>query len=314
MDPLTQMVQLLRPKGFTWKGVEAGSDWLLRFPATAGISFCLVAAGSCRLDVPPQEPRRLGEGDYVLLAAPPCWTLSDGVPSDSIDVKTALAASQGRRKFVGRRGVAPIARLVGGHFSFDKANAGLLGGLIPAVVVIPSFEPGARRLRGVLDLIDDEARSSRSGRTLILERLLEIMLVEAIRHGAGVGEIRPGLLAGLGDRPVGATLRAMHADIRRGWTVAQLAAVARMSRSVFAERFTRIVGMPPIDYLLHWRMTLAKDALRRRTSSLAEVAFSCGYGSASAFSTAFSRTVGCSPAKYRSRKMIARTDKGSLDS
>jgi AraC-like DNA-binding protein len=124
------------------------------------------------------------------------------------------------------------------------------------------------------------------------------MLVEAIRHGSGgVGEVRQGLLAGLGDQN-SAALRALHTDIKRAWTVAQLADVAGTSRSVFAERFNRIVGMPPMDYLKHWRMALAKDALRSRDGCLAEIAFACGYQSASAFSTAFTRVVGCSPAQY----------------
>jgi AraC-like DNA-binding protein len=106
------------------------------------------------------------------------------------------------------------------------------------------------------------------------------------------------LVAGLGNRHVAAALRAMHGDVRRCWTVAQLASVAGISRSVFADRFSRVVGMSPMHYLLHWRMALAKDALRAGTSPLAQVAFACGYQSVSAFSTAFSRIVGCSPAKY----------------
>jgi AraC-like DNA-binding protein len=83
-----------------------------------------------------------------------------------------------------------------------------------------------------------------------------------------------------------------------GWTIARLAAVAGMSRSVFAERFSRTVGRPPIDYLLRWRMAVAKDALRARDRRLAEIAFACGYESVSAFSTAFTRTVGCPPSRY----------------
>jgi AraC-like DNA-binding protein len=281
-------VQLLRPTAFSWKAGEMMGDWSLRFRSHTGVSFCLVAAGSCRLELPGSEPRRLAEGDYIMLAAPPDWTLSDGAPVCGIDFED-----------IGRRDSASVTRLVGGHFSFDEANAGLLTGLMPPAIEIRSCEASAGRLRGILHLIDDEAASDRPGRELIVTRLLEIMLVEAMRHGAHRGgEIHPGLLAGLGDRYLAAALRALHADIRRSWTVAQLASEAGMSRSVFAERFSRIVGMPPIDYVRQWRMALAKDALRFGTSRLAEVAFACGYESVSAFSTAFSRSVGCSPAKY----------------
>jgi len=105
------------------------------------------------------------------------------------------------------------------------------------------------------------------------------------------------MLAGLRDPQIAPALRVLHADIRRPWTVADLAAAAGASRSVFAERFARVVGASPIDYLLHWRMALAKDGLRAGRR-LADVAFASGYNSASAFSTAFSRTVGCPPARY----------------
>jgi len=90
----------------------------------------------------------------------------------------------------------------------------------------------------------------------------------------------------------------MHGDPARGWTVAQLATKAALSRSAFYERFTRTVGLPPMEYLLAWRMAVAKSLLRRRDLGLAEIAERVGYGSASAFSTAFSRQVGQSPSSY----------------
>jgi AraC-like DNA-binding protein len=299
LDPLTQTARLLRPKALTWKQAERAGDWALRFPGNAGVAFCLVAAENCRLEMPGYDSRQLDQGDYLLLAAPPAWMLSNGEATACSDFEAARAGSDPHQTLVDRGGARPVTRLIGGHFGFDDANTALLTTLMPAMALIRSSEPGATRLRGVLGLIDDEALSDRPGRTLVLERLLEIMLVEAIRHSSGGGgELRQGLLAGLGDRQVAAALRALHADIGRQWTVAQLADVAGASRSVFAERFNRIVGMPPIDYLTHWRMALAKDALRSGDGRLHEVALACGYQSASAFSTAFSRVVGCSPARY----------------
>jgi len=91
----------------------------------------------------------------------------------------------------------------------------------------------------------------------------------------------------------------MHVDVGKPWTVAELAALSAMSRSSFAERFNRVLGMAPIDYLLRWRMALAKDRLRHGGESLAEIATACGYQSASAFSVAFTRTVGRPPSTYR---------------
>lgn len=106
------------------------------------------------------------------------------------------------------------------------------------------------------------------------------------------------MLAGLADPALSRALRKMHADVARRWTVAELGRVAGMSRAVFAERFTRTVGMPPMEYLLEWRIAIAKDALLRERAPLAEVAERIGYQSASAFSVAFSRHAGCAPSGF----------------
>ncbi|MES2531403.1 MAG: AraC family transcriptional regulator [Pseudomonadota bacterium] len=313
MDPLTQTLALLHPKGLAWKLAECAGDWAIRFPANGGVVFCLVAAGACQLQIAGMDERSLAEGDFVLLAGPPVWTLSDGAPVAPIDMQTARsvqpvqpeigrATSPDAPRRIGTGRAGPVTRLLGGHFSFGDANASLLRPLLPAVVQVHSREATAGRLRAVLDLLGDEVASERAGRTLMLDRLLEIMLVEAIRHGAlasGTSDVfDAGLLAGLADPQVAPALRAMHADVRRAWTVAQLADVAGSSRSVFAERFRSVVGLAPIDYLLQWRMALAKDALRAGRARLSEIAFACGYQSTSAFSTAFRRIVGRPPARY----------------
>ena len=111
------------------------------------------------------------------------------------------------------------------------------------------------------------------------------------RHAAG-------LLCGLADPRLAQALRQLHGDPAKPWTVAQLAKKAALSRSAFFERFTRAVGQPPMEYLLAWRMAVAKELLRGRELSIGQVAERVGYGSASTFSTAFSRCVGRAPGRY----------------
>jgi transcriptional regulator GlxA family with amidase domain len=123
------------------------------------------------------------------------------------------------------------------------------------------------------------------------------LLIEALRADQGK-EMPPGLLRGLADARVAEALRHMHGDPKRSWTVADLAHQAGMSRSAFFDRFTRAVGLRPMEYLLGWRMAVAKDLLRSRDIALDEVARRVGYGSASTFSTAFSRHVGQPPGRY----------------
>jgi AraC-like DNA-binding protein len=133
----------------------------------------------------------------------------------------------------------------------------------------------------------------------VLERLVEILLVEALRfRQASVESRERGLFAGLADPGLARALREIHVDAARRWTVAELARTAGMSRAVFAERFARKVGMPPMQYLLEWRMAMAKDLLRRERPPLVEVAERVGYQSASAFSTAFTRLTGTSPSQF----------------
>ncbi|WP_312015939.1 helix-turn-helix transcriptional regulator [Bradyrhizobium sp. JYMT SZCCT0428] len=106
------------------------------------------------------------------------------------------------------------------------------------------------------------------------------------------------MLAGLRDPALAGVLRALHSDVRAGWTVADLAKLAGMSRSAFAARFSETLGCAPMEYLSRWRMTLAQDALSRGGKSLDRLAEEMGYESASAFSTAFRRRVGCSPGTF----------------
>ena len=156
---------------------------------------------------------------------------------------------------------------------------------------------GVERLSALVRLVADESHEQRSGRELVLTRLVEVLLIEALRSSSRE-DAPPGLLRGLSDARLAPALRHMHGQLARSWTVAQLAKKAALSRSAFFERFTRTVGLRPMEYLLAWRMAVARDLLRRRELGIAQVAERVGYGSASTFSTAFSRHVGQPPSHY----------------
>ncbi len=172
-------------------------------------------------------------------------------------------------------------------------DASLMVSLLPAMVHVR----GVERLSLLVRLVGDESTAQRSGRDLVLTRLVEVLLIEALRSISG-DEAPSGLLRGLTDARVAPAIRQMHAQVARSWTVAQLAKTAGLSRSAFFERFTRIVGLAPMEYLLAWRMTVARDLLRRHDYGIAEIAERVGYGSASTFSTAFNRYVGQPPGRY----------------
>jgi AraC-like DNA-binding protein len=299
-DPLTEVIALLRPRAVFSRPVSGAGRWGVRYSAFGQPSFCAVLEGSCRLAVDGHRPLSLGAGDFVLLPATPGFTMSGFEPAglEHFDPHV-MSKVLGERRH-GTRGGRPDVRLLGGWFAFDSPDTALLVSLLPSLVHVR----GVERLSTLVRLVGEEAGERRPGRDLVLSRLVEVLLVEALRATPGE-DSPPGLLRGLADPRLALAIRQMHGQLARSWTVAQLARTAALSRSAFFERFMRVVGRPPMEYLLAWRMVVAKDLLRRDELGIAEVAERVGYGSASTFSTAFSRHVGQSPSRF------ARSDGGT---
>jgi AraC-like DNA-binding protein len=292
-DPLTDIIALLRPRAVFAKGIGGAGRWGVRYSAFGQPGFCAVLEGRCRLAVDGLAPVTLEQGDFVLLPATPAFTMSgfDPVTPRRIDPHLLPAPAEEVRH--GRADGPPDVRLLGGYFVFDSPDAGLLVSLLPRMVHVR----GVERLATLVRLVGEEAGQDGVGKDLVLARLVEILLIEALRTLQGASA-PAGLLRGLADPRVAVALRQMHGEPDRGWTVAELASEAGLSRSAFFDRFTRAVGVRPMEYFLGWRMALAKDLLRRQKLGLDEVARRIGYGSASTFSTAFSKHVGQSPGRY----------------
>jgi len=294
MDPLSDVIALLRPNAVLSKPITGRGKWGVRYPAYDAPGFAIVLTGRCWLAIEQAPPILLDRGDVVLLPSSPAFALLSapgakcvaGRPSDK---EVRYGDPNGKPDFL----------MLGGTFQLAPVNAPLLLALLPRMIHIRASEGHAGRLADIIGLIMDECAADRPGREMILERLLEIMLVECLRWtGLGHDSLPAGLLAGLRDPTLAGVLRAMHSEVRAGWTVAKLAKLAGMSRSAFAARFSITLGCAPMEYLSRWRMTLAQDALSRGGKSLDRVAEETGYESASAFSTAFRRRVGCSPGSF----------------
>lgn len=292
-DPLSEVIALLRPRTVFSKIISGAGRWGVRYSAFGQPSFSAVLEGGCRLAVDGEAAVSLEAGDFVLLPATPGFTMSgfEPVRPERIDPKLTPAPAGEVRH--GTRGGRPDVRLLGGYFVFDSPDAALLVSLLPALVHVR----GVDRLSVLVRLVGEEASERRSGRDLVLARLVEVLLIDALRSISGE-DAPPGLLRGLADARLAPAMRLMHGQLARPWTVAALAKPAGMSRSAFFERFTRSVGMPPMEYLLAWRMAVAKDLLRGHDLAITEVAERVGYSSASTFSTAFSRHVGQPPSRY----------------
>lgn len=291
-DPLSDIIGLLRPRAVFAKGISGAGRWAVRYAEFGKPSFCTVLEGRCRLAVNGQEAITLEAGDFVLLPATPGFVMSGFEPATPVLMDPDAAGADGEVRHGASDGPADV-RLLGGYFAFGSPDAALLVSLLPALIHVR----GAGRLSTLVKLVAGEAFAERPGRDTVLARLVEVLLVEALRSTPGEGA-PPGLLRGLADARVAAAMRGMHGEPARPWTVAQLAKAASLSRSAFFERFTRAVGLPPMEYLFAWRMAVAKDLLRARQLAVEEVARRVGYGSASTFSMAFSRHVGQPPGRY----------------
>lgn len=298
MDPLTNIIALLRPHAAFSKPITGRGTWGVHYAAYAAPSFCIVLEGQCWLTVEGETSQRLERGDYLLFPSMPAFTLASG---PGVDCAPGIPSETGVRH--GDLEGSPDFRMIGGTFQIELANAALLG-LVLEKIHIRSAECDTSRLTRLIDLIMDEYAAERPGRDMILDRFLEVMLVESLRWRSLSPESLPaGLLAGMRDASIASALRAMHSDVQHGWTVAELAKQACMSRSAFAARFAMTIGCAPMEYLARWRMSLAQDALSRGSKSLDRLAEEIGYESASAFSTAFRRRIGCAPGAFaRSRQ------------
>jgi len=292
-DPLSEVITRLRPSTVFSKAISGAGRWGVRYSAYGQPSFCAVLEGSCLLAVDDEDGLTLEEGDFVLLPATPGFTLSGFEPVTPVRIDPKISPAPAGEVRHGSRGGRPDVRLLGGYFVFDSPDAALLVSLLPALVHVRRAE----RLSLLVRLVSEESKERRAGRDLVLTRLVEVLLIEALRAAPG-DNASPGLLRGLADPRLAPAIRHMHGDPARPWTVADLAKKAALSRSAFFERFRSAVGLPPMEYLLAWRMALAKDLLRRHDLGLAAIADRVGYGSASAFSTAFSRHVGQPPSRY----------------
>lgn len=292
-DPLAEVVTLLQPTARFSKLIECAGSWRFQRKGTGDPFYCAVLDGHCRVTVDGQPPLILQTGDFLLVPAMrDLIKESLDLPQDETS-REPIEISKGCFR-VGREDEPPNLRIRIGHCSFRSPDVALLVPLLPHVVLAR----GEQRLATLTQLVGDETLAYRPARELVLERLLEVLLIEALRCGSEIQNAPAGLARGLADDRVAAALRAIHARPEYPWTVAGLAFEAALSRSAFFARFSRTVGIPPMEYLLAWRMALAGRLLRGQELGLDQVAERVGYSSSSTFSVAFARYAGMSPARY----------------
>jgi AraC-like DNA-binding protein len=245
-------------------------------------------------------------GDFVFLPAPSTYSLrhTPGIRLRSVRDVTTPGAFQ-RSRLIRYGGGGTPTSVVAGCFTFASPESDLLVKHLPPIIHLPASGPSATPwFQSTLQCIAAETEQNLPGSTAIVDRLAEVLFVQAMRSRIQSSLLSgsPSWLRALGDSRIGEALRLMHLEPGRAWTVPSLASRVAMSRSAFAARFRAHVGETPLEHLTQWRMVRAARLMREsRPMKLAAIAAAMGYESESSFGKVFRRVMGISPGQYRRR-------------
>lgn len=303
-DVLSEVLTLIRLRGELVYTAHLAAPWGIRF-APGPAHFHFVETGSAWVIPADGDALCINAGDLVLLPHGRGHAIVDAPdsPAETIDALAPLAFNRDDLTLRIDGGGGPSSRIVGGFFGFEGSPLPAITSALPTVVHIPHSDAGAPPwLTAISQFLVAEAQVPDPGSSLMISRLIDLLVIRALRSWAAAQTRRTGWLAGLGEERISRALSAMHADPFRRWTVNELAEVALMSRSIFAQRFTSTVGEAPLHYLARWRLTIAADLLRSGGIKVTEAAQRVGYASDAAFSRAFKAHFGYAPSEARSQR------------
>ncbi|AFT70967.1 Utative AraC family transcriptional regulator [Alloalcanivorax dieselolei B5] len=305
MDPLSDVLSLLKPRSYVSAGFDAGGDWSIQFPDQHKLIKCYaVVSGGCWLAVDSvPDAVHLKEGDcFVLPSGRPFRLASDMALSPE---PSSHYLPPPRPGAVVRINGGGDVFLVGSRFGVNGGHADMLMSMLPPIVHIHN-ETEQAALRWSVERMMQELHDPEPGGFLIAQHLAHMMLVQALRLHVRKGAAgSTGWLFGVADKQLGPAIGAVHADPAYRWTLQALAERAHMSRSSFAQKFRETMGTSPMEYVTRWRMLLAGDRLENSKDPVSVISLSLGYQSESAFSTAFKRVMGASPRRYGRRPPAA---------
>ncbi|MGO2721814.1 cupin domain-containing protein [Brachybacterium tyrofermentans] len=309
MDTLTEVLENIRASGALIGQSLLTAPWSVRVETGSTITVAAMLRGEGWILRDGAEPIHLEPQDLAVLTG--CGSVllaSDlegrGAHTCILEPEGVRAQESGRyldREALGSRsgggaGQAAEHALFAGSFPTSGRIAERLLSTLPPVLVVPRAQQRSR----ALELLEREIGSCEPGQQAVLDRLLDIVLIGALRDWFALpGTTAPAWYEAAADPVVGPALSALHDHPEHAWTVEALAHRARVSRATFARRFAEVMGEPPISYLAGWRLCLAADRLQEGDDTLEAIARQVGYSSAYAFSAAFTREYGMRPSRYR---------------
>ncbi|WP_042876142.1 AraC family transcriptional regulator [Cupriavidus necator] len=297
-DPLTDILTLASARCVDVGSLAAGGSWALRFPPPRKLKFVAVMKGECWLTIEGKAaPRQVMTGDVFVLPADRAFVLAGDLKTTPVDCSGLFADALEKMVTVGH-GVDFFA--VGAHIALDQERGKLLSEVLPPCLHIGSNSAEASAMQWLLNQLGQELVSDRPGAALASRQLAQLLCIQTIRsYLEASGPHVVGWIKALSDERLAPALRLMHREPSRAWGLGELAKEVAMSRTSFSVRFKAIAGIPPLAYLQNLRMRFAEYQLRESSISISELGCSLGYSSENAFSSAFKRSSGMAPGRYR---------------
>jgi AraC-like DNA-binding protein/mannose-6-phosphate isomerase-like protein (cupin superfamily) len=303
-DVLTQVLDAVHLGSAFSSRLELKAPWALHFGMVEHrAGFHVVVAGSCRMWLDGEsEPVELAAGDVVVLPHGNGHTLADGPGQLALELHRVVGDVRPGERIPLPGGNGPECVILCGSYSFSAEGMNPLLKGLPALIHIPARDSSGGPLEAAVALLAAEASRAEAGTALVVDRLVDLLFVYALRAWLARQETAAAhsWFGALRDPVVGPAVWAIHDDPSRDWSVTALARCSGLSRAAFARRFNEAVGEPPLNYVTRWRMTIAADLLGQG-NRIAEVAHRVGYANEFAFAKAFKRMRGLPPGQHRRR-------------
>lgn len=302
-DPLSDVLALADARCVLTGTLLAGGDWSRKFQRSDAVKFLAVVRGGCWLatETNATEAVCFEAGDVVITNGAPSIILAS--TTEGLGNATSAPLERDADGNL-RAGEGSEFMMIGGLLEVDEQRCGFLRESLPPMIHVSGQKAEAAKLCWLLTELAEETQHERAGSATAITHLAKLLFVEALRlHIETTKSARVGWLAALDDRRISIALRGIHAQPSHPWSLGGLAKLSGMSRTSFAVRFREVIGVPPLTYVLNWRIRLAERELSETDHSVADIAWSLGYGSESAFSNAFSRANGISPGRFRKAAM-----------
>lgn len=305
MDVLSDLLHRARASNTLVRQLIQRPPWSLTFADPPSLTVVATLGGQASIRLDDAEPAHLAAGDIALITGPGRHTIADSpsTPPEVVIRGGRKYAPEGHEEATSQNlaprtygdGLPGATTLLRGAYDLKGDVGNRLLAMLPKLAIVPA----GQRTRAALDLLATEIAQDDPGQDAVLNRLLDLVLVLALRAWCASPETTPTWYQALTDHQIGTALRQLHENPAHSWTVAELAKSVGLSRATFAARFTKLVGQPPLTYLTEWRMTVAADLLRDTNTTIATTAKRVGYEDPFAFTTAFKRTRGTTPTSWR---------------